>query len=159
MVGRNETRAKSNGFRQTEYGPDHACTELFLPLTGESGCRRVGRGVYTFGTPVLYIAEKPDLPGNKNFFLDPLSLSFSLSLSPLLFQPPHFPLILQRFLNTPSFFLFPPPSRIYSCLFLLLFFFLNSALYTLYSYFILSVLGNEPALRSSAVRYNRVNAS
>lgn len=94
-----------------------------------------------------------------------IRISFSIryrfpSLSPLsLFQPPHFPLILQRFLNTPSFFLFPPPSRIYSCLFLLLFFFLNSALYTLYSYFILSVLGNEPALRSSAVRYNRVNAS
>lgn len=33
-----------------------------------------GGGRYTFGTPALYIAEKPDLPGNKNFFLHPSRL-------------------------------------------------------------------------------------
>lgn len=58
---------------------------VFLPLrTSERVREREGgtRGVYTFGTPVLYIAEKPDLPGNKNFFLDPLAHSPSFSFSP-----------------------------------------------------------------------------
>lgn len=52
-------------------------------LTDESVYDGRWDGVYTFGTPVLYIAEKPDLPGNKNFFLDPLARSFF----PRLFLP------------------------------------------------------------------------
>lgn len=39
---------------------------------GRGNRRMAGRGgKHTFGTPALYIAEKPDLPGNKNFFLHP----------------------------------------------------------------------------------------
>lgn len=44
----------------------------FYPYGGELVGGKGGTGVYTFGAPVLYIAEKPDLPGNKNFFLDTL---------------------------------------------------------------------------------------
>jgi len=43
---------------------------VFPPSTDEAvGAERGGE--HTFGTPALYIAEKPDLPGNKNFFLHP----------------------------------------------------------------------------------------
>lgn len=70
-------RGKRVVLRDTGYGTDHACEGCFSTLHG--------RREYTFGTPALYIAEKPDLPGNKNFFL-------RVPLSPVDMQP---------FINTP----------------------------------------------------------
>lgn len=58
-----------------------------------------GGGRYTFGTPALYIAEKPDLPGNKNFFLHPSRLPPSL----------HLAVDMQPFIKTP-FAIHPPRS-------------------------------------------------
>lgn len=51
-------------------------TALTMRARGVSTLHGRGRGSrrggeHTFGTPALYIAEKPDLPGNKNFFLHP----------------------------------------------------------------------------------------
>jgi len=74
-----------DGPRDTGYGTDHACEGCFHPPDGGRGSR--GRGRYTFGTPALYIAEKPDLPGNKNFFLHPSRVLPPSSL-PLISAPP-----------------------------------------------------------------------
>lgn len=65
-----------DGLRDTEYGTDHACEGCFHPPRGKAvgAGGGSGGGRYTFGTPALYIAEKPDLPGNKNFFLHPSRL-------------------------------------------------------------------------------------
>lgn len=85
------------GWWDTGYGTDHACEGCFHPPRGEAvgAGGGSGGGRYTFGTPALYIAEKPDLPGNKNFFLHPSRLPPSLSApstcNPLLRPPCHPP--------------------------------------------------------------------
>lgn len=56
-------------------------TALTMRARGVSTLHGRGNGSeegYTFGTPALYIAEKPDLPGNKNFFPHPSRLPLSL---------------------------------------------------------------------------------
>lgn len=104
-----EKRGWLGGLRDTGYGTDHAYEGCFHPpRTRGRGSRR--EGGHTFGTPALYIAEKPDLPGNKNFFLHLSYACLLLPMStcnPLLISPPsaRFSLALRLGEAPPSTFL------------------------------------------------------